>query len=288
MSSLGSPQGTRKRRRTANGKSAHKMEDSEMEVMNTNMQASQESESPGVVEEAMGMLSNELDEANDLLQKHVGATCCARDYDLHHYQQLPDYLKHTPHILQGYRVGLSMRQTTFSFFHWHNESLNVWTHAAGFLLFFILAIVSYATWLAQAAVGEVMSSTAFFAAALLMMLFSTLFHLYNCRSSKHYDIMAKLDYSGIAILIVGSYYPLLYYMYYCPEEALWRYGYGTIITLFGVAAMYNVWRGKMHTAGNEAFRLIIFLGMGLFGVIPLPHSIVRPFSVHDLTVSRFI
>lgn len=259
------------------------MAETEMNTVDAKVQA--KVEKTGVMQEAVGLLTNELDEAGELIQQHVGATCCGRDYVLHQYQQLPDFLKHNPHIHTGYRVNLTVKQTTFSFFHWHNESLNVWTHASGFLLFFILASASYATWLAQAALGEIISSTAFFLAALMMMLCSTLFHLYNCCSSKHYDFMAKLDYTGIAVLIAGSYYPLLYYIYYCESEALWRYGYGIIISLFGAAALYIVWKGKMHVPGNEALRLFIFLGMGLFGVIPLPHSLVCVTSLPPLLLS---
>lgn len=205
----------------------------------------------------------------------VSSICCVKDYDLHHFMHLPDYLKHNPHITHGYRVNLSFKQTTYSLFHWHNETLNVWTHFAGFLAFVVISILSYATWLNRAAIGEIISSTVFFLSALMMMLFSTIFHLYNCCSSGHYDFTAKLDYSGIAVLIVGSYYPLLYYIYYCPDQYLWRYGYGIVITGFGAAALYTVWQGKMHAPGNEALRLFIFLGMGLFGVIPLPQSLVR-------------
>ena len=202
-------------------------------------------------------------------------SCCVRNYDLHCYPQIPDYLQHNPFIEAGYRVNLSFWQTTYSFFHWHNESLNVWTHFVGFLFFAVLAIISYTTWLNQVSIGELFSSTAFFMSVVTMMLFSSIFHLYSCCSSDAYDFTAKLDYSGITILIVGSYYPLLYYMYYCPEQWIWRYGYGSIITFLGIIALVAVWKGVMHTPGTEVIRLSIFMGMGFFGVIPLPQSMVR-------------
>lgn len=211
----------------------------------------------------------------ELVLKATTTICCSKDYELQQFVHLPDYLRHNPHITHGYRVGLSLKQTTFSLFHWHNETLNVWTHLGGLLLFLIMSVGAYATWLSRAMIGEIISSTIFFLSAMMMLLFSSVFHLYNCCSSNHYDFTAKLDYSGIAVLIAGSYYPLLYYLYYCPNQYIWRFGYGAIITAFGAAALYIVWKGKMHQAGNEGLRLFIFLGMGLFGVIPLPQSIVR-------------
>ena len=211
----------------------------------------------------------------DVLRVAAAGLCCSKDYELQQFVHLPDYLKHNPHITHGYRVNLTFKQTTFSLFHWHNETLNVWTHLGGLLLFLVMAAGAYATWLNRAAIGEIVTSTVFFLSAMMMLLFSSVFHLYNCCSDRHYDFTAKLDYSGIAVLIVGSYYPLLYYIYYCPDQYIWRYGYGIIITGFGIAALYTIWQGKMHQAGNEALRLFIFLGMGLFGVIPLPQSLVR-------------
>jgi adiponectin receptor len=270
-----SPRG-RIRSRHVRGKSTQ-MVDSELTMI-----ADSVGSSVSAVDSVVETLREEIDELGNVLQDSVAAACCVKDYDLHHYMHLPDYLKHNPHITHGYRVNLSLRQTTFSFFHWHNETLNVWTHFAGFVLFLILALLSYATWLNRATLGEIITSTVFFLSAMMMMLFSTIFHLYNCCSSGHYDFTAKLDYSGIAVLIVGSYYPLLYYIYSCPDQWMWKYGYGLIITAFGAAALFTVWQGKMHTPGTEAFRLFIFLGMGLFGVIPLPQSIVRAL-VHHLT-----
>src|SRR5689334_14006050 len=99
-------------------------------------------ETVSVVDSAVEALVTEFDEATEMLQAEVGAVCCAKDYNLHHFMHLPDYLKHNPHITHGYRVGLSLRQTTNSFFHWHNESLNVWTHFAGLIAFSIMACVA--------------------------------------------------------------------------------------------------------------------------------------------------
>lgn len=234
-----------------------------------------------VIEETTSL--TEWDE--DVLRQSAAGMCCSKDYELQQFIHLPDYLKHNPHITHGYRVGLTLRQTTFSLFHWHNETLNVWTHLGGLFLFLVLAITSYTTWLNRAVIGELVTSTVFFLSAMMMLLFSSVFHLYNCCSDRHYDFTAKLDYSGIAVLIAGSYYPLLYYIYYCPNQYLWRYGYGVIITGFGVAALWVIWKGKMHQAGNEALRLFVFLGMGLFGVIPLPQSLVRYFPGKILSKS---
>ena len=48
--------------------------------------------------------------------------------------QAPPWQKQK-HILRGYRIGLSMKETILSLFVLHNETMNVWTHLVGSLYF---------------------------------------------------------------------------------------------------------------------------------------------------------
>lgn len=59
----------------------------------------------------------------------------------------------------------------------------------------------------------------FMLSALVCMSCSTLYHLFNAHSEKVHLVTARLDYAGISILICGSYYPGIYYLYFCyPGE----------------------------------------------------------------------
>jgi hypothetical protein len=44
----------------------------------------------------------------------------------------------SPHIRRGYRLGLSFSQCLRSMFQLHNETINVWSHLAGAILFVCL------------------------------------------------------------------------------------------------------------------------------------------------------
>ena len=44
----------------------------------------------------------------------------------------------SPHIRRGYRLGLSFSQCIRSMFQLHNETINVWSHLAGAILFVCL------------------------------------------------------------------------------------------------------------------------------------------------------
>ena len=51
--------------------------------------------------------------------------------------------------------------------------------------------------------------------AIVCLSFSTLFHWFGALSPKSSQILSRLDYAGITILIAGSCYPPYFYLLYC-------------------------------------------------------------------------
>ena len=45
------------------------------------------------------------------------------------------------------------------------------------------------------------------------------------------DLLSRLDYSGISILIMGSSYPIVYYVFSCGEVFVYRYTFLAVITI---------------------------------------------------------
>lgn len=52
--------------------------------------------------------------------------------------------------------------------------------------------------------------------------FSTIFHLLSAHSKKFHNILNRLDYAGISILIAGSCYPPFYYFFYCKPSKIMK------------------------------------------------------------------
>lgn len=61
-------------------------------------------------------------------------------YHLVEYHALPDYLRDNEYILAHYRSEWPLKQTFWSIFTIHNETLNIWTHLIGFMIFLGLTI----------------------------------------------------------------------------------------------------------------------------------------------------
>ncbi|XP_039963701.1 uncharacterized protein LOC120776773 isoform X2 [Bactrocera tryoni] len=58
---------------------------------------------------------------------------------LQKWQDMPKYLQFNPYVLNGYRPLTTFRGCLWSLFSWHNETVNILTHAIP--IFYILAIV---------------------------------------------------------------------------------------------------------------------------------------------------
>ena len=82
----------------------------------------------------------------------------------------------------------------------------------------------------------------------------------------------RLDYSGIALLIMGSFVPWLYYSFYCSPQP--RLIYLTIVCVLGIAAIivaqwdrFSTPRHRPTRAGANHFRIICIFRYSAFSVI---------------------
>ncbi|XP_072423783.1 adiponectin receptor protein 1-like [Chiloscyllium punctatum] len=131
----------------------------------------------------------------------------------------------------------SFRACFRSIFRLHTETGNIWTHLIGFLFFLILGIVYMFRPNINfvAPVQEKVVFGMFFLGAVLCLFFSWIFHTVYCHSEKVSRTFSKLDYSGIALLIMGSFVPWLYYSFYCSPQP--RLIYLVIICVLGITAI---------------------------------------------------
>ena len=128
-----------------------------------------------------------------------------------------------------------------------NETLNIWTHFIGVLLFISLLFLTYQlptapfsedgryhkSYLYEGTLSvqniDSMKTTSslprwpitiFTCSAIFCLSGSTIFHNFYCMSQKVSDILQTIDYIGICILISGSYVPVIYYSFLCYPFSL--------------------------------------------------------------------
>lgn len=210
---------------------------------------------------------------------------------LYTYDQIPTHLFDNPYILTGYRMGYSTFMCLHSIFSLHNETLNIWTHLLGFVLFVIVIVFSFISVLLpgydhknkESDADLLISSRsnwmtflvfgAYSFGCLICLLCSTAFHtLLPHKNMSVYGWAHALDYFGITFLVVGSFLPFCYFCFAC--EPFWQVSYLIMISVFGIIGLlgpfFRHWVQKQYSR-PKIFFYICMVGSGLF---PITHMYV--------------
>ncbi|KAH8861380.1 Adiponectin receptor protein [Schistosoma japonicum] len=194
-------------------------------------------------------------------------------WEVVNFHRLPAWLKDNDLLLHGHRPQLNtVWACVKSVFRLHTETGNIWTHLLGFFGFAIILVFvlfqsdSLLQW------QDKLVYSLFIFGAVCCLGFSCLFHTISCHSEHVAKIMNKLDYTGIAVLTVGSFVPYLYYAFYCIFWA--KVFYLALIVALGTAAVIISMSSKFATPPYRPLRAGVFIALGLSGVIPSVHSTI--------------
>lgn len=87
-------------------------------------------------------------------------------------------------------------------------------------------------------------------------------------------MLARLDYGGISILIMGSCYPIIFYIFACQPIFYIRNIFLAIITLTSSGVFVVTMLPSMSQPKYRALRGFMFIALGLSAAFPyifLPH-----------------
>lgn len=112
----------------------------------------------------------------------------------------------------------------------------------------------------------------FLAGAMLCLLTSSACHLLSCHSEHSSYVMLRLDYAGIAFLIVTSFYPPVYYSFLC--HSFYRDVYIGSITVFGLATILVSLLPVFEKPEFMLARAGLFVCMGVSGLVPIVHNLI--------------
>lgn len=216
------------------------------------------------------MAAGAMRQAEELVRKmlmHVSWTIC-------HFHALPRWLQDNDFIWQGYRPPLpSFWDCIKSIFSIHTETGNIWTHMLGCIAFVGVASFFLSSNEEEIRGEDKMVFTAFFVGAVVCLGLSTCFHTFLCHSEWAGQLFSKLDYVGIALLIMGSFVPWLYYSFYC--DFFPRITYLCVEIVLGLTSIIiSLW----PRFGEPKYRFLragVFLSFGLSGVVPAVHYSVQ-------------
>ena len=106
--------------------------------------------------------------------------------------------------------------------------------------------------------------------ALCCLSFSAACHTFACVGARVSTAAWRVDYVGIAALIVASFFPVVYYSFYCAP--LLRDGYLTIMSFLGIATLTVTLSDSFQDARYSPLRASLFSCLGGCGAVPILHQ----------------
>lgn len=198
-------------------------------------------------------------------------------YLLSHFE-LPEWLRDNEFLSHQHRPPMpSFRSCFKSMFKIHSETGNIWTHLIGFVAFICVMLYMFLRPITTSnpfpkGWQEKLVFGAFFAGAILCLGFSWVFHTVYCHSVVVSKVFSRLDYSGIALLIMGSFVPPLYYGFYCSRTL--KIAYMSVICSLGIMCIIVSLWSKFNTPKYRVLRAGLFLTFGCSGLVPSIHFMV--------------
>ncbi|KAI0883072.1 hemolysin-III channel protein-like protein Izh2 [Annulohypoxylon maeteangense] len=145
------------------------------------------------------------------------------------WENLPPWKQRgSEHLRTGYRPECaSLWSCLHSWSYVHNETVNIFSHIIGALLFLALPLYVFRTEVPPrykiATTADIMVCSVYFLGVGICFTFSTLFHTFMCHSEAVYEFGVKLDYQGILLLMWGANVPLIYYSLPCDSNGQMAY-----------------------------------------------------------------
>lgn len=146
---------------------------------------------------------------------------------LQSWQNILPWQRDNKFILSHYRpASYSYFRSIISLSRLHNQSVNIYSHLVGTTFF-----IGYSCWFHRelatryitASKTDIFVIDCFFLGAILCLGFSTTFHTLANHSAGIYQTWLLFDMIGILCLTIGSFFPGVYYGFYCEPEFIRRY-----------------------------------------------------------------
>ncbi|RIB06552.1 hemolysin-III related-domain-containing protein [Gigaspora rosea] len=191
------------------------------------------------------------------------------------FSELPHWLQDNVDILKGYRrPTFSYLKCLQSLFYLHNESVNIWSHLMGGVIFTLFSVITYSYMSTHPSINwwDFFALYCYLMGALICLFLSALFHTFSCHSETVCANWNRCDYIGIVFLIVGSDISIVYYAFYCHYILMTFYI--TLLCVLGCATIFVTIPVRFRTPEFRLYRAGLFAALGASACFPILHAVI--------------
>ncbi|KAK0109754.1 hypothetical protein ONS95_002430 [Cadophora gregata] len=192
------------------------------------------------------------------------------------YDELPSWQQDNEFFLSGHRPATgSFRKSLQGLTHIHNETVNIYSHLFGSVLFLILPVILYTNVFprySSATRGDIVVYSTFFFGVAICFFLSASFHIFGNHSAMVHRQGNQLDYVGIVILMWGSTIPSVYYGFYC--DAKLQKLYWVVVTILAAVCVYVTLHPIFRERHLRPWRAAMYAGLGLSAIVFIVHGLV--------------
>jgi len=212
--------------------------------------------------------------------------CCVSSSRLLKCTEVPSYVREIS-ISTGYRDTLSYKDCVKSIFRLHNETVNIWSHLAGFVYFLYLLHQNFTdhqphnrTSIDVLAVGIQLCTYQ------ACMLGSSLFHTFLCHSEGAKHQWQQIDHAGILLALWGTYTRIIVTNFSCFPA--WQCCHLAAVSTLFALVFYKKWQASQEAKGGV--QLYLFLALAVYAVAPFAHwiSISPSLLNHGVTAQKLV
>ncbi|KAE9367450.1 hemolysin-III channel protein-like protein Izh2 [Stipitochalara longipes BDJ] len=181
-------------------------------------------------------------------------------------------------IETGYRPPSgSIRKSFESWGDLHNESVNIYSHLIGSLLFAALPIYIFRTEIPPrykvATSTDIGACSIYFIGVAICFLLSATFHKIMNHSPKMDKLGMQLDFQGVILLMWGATVPLIYYGFYCDKTLQWVYW--SLLSAFAILCSIFTFQPRFSDPFLRPLRAATFGSLAFLSIIPMIHGIIK-------------
>ncbi len=143
------------------------------------------------------------------------------------WDEIEPWQQNNPFIIRGYRAATnSYTRSLHSVKNLHNQTVNIWSHLAGAIAYTVtggVLSVFHFDRLAKAPTFDLLLLGQFYASIVVCLTFSSAFHTFGNHSEAVFNSFLLCDLVGIILLTTASFYPGVYYGFFCEPVAMITY-----------------------------------------------------------------